>query len=118
MLRIDGHLDVRIQGDGFKAKLLNPLTYHIDGRRIYVEAGWVTDWASIPRFFHRVFPPMGPHTWAAILHDYLYLRRKGKRLMADRLFLAVMRDCGVSWWQRTAMYTAVRLFGWRAWDNA
>lgn len=112
---ITGTLEVEIQPDGFTAKLLKKLRYDFGVFRVTVQAGWITDWASVPRFFWRIFPPMGRYTLAAILHDYLYEFHIGTRARADWLFLEVMRHLGVSWPRRWTMYLAVRAFGWYAW---
>ncbi len=112
---ITGTLEVEIQPDGFTAKILKRLRYDFGIFRVTVQAGWITDWASVPRFFWRVFPPMGRHTRAAILHDYLYERRLGSRAIADCLFHEVMKADGCRWYHRWPMYLAVRLFGRRAW---
>jgi len=108
-------LRVEICEDGFNARVLEPIIYNIDGHAIEVLPGWETDWASVPRLMWRLFPPMGRHTFAAILHDYLYEKRIGTRKRADRLFLIVMESCHVPYWRRWAMYYAVRWFGARAW---
>src|SRR5690348_12260167 len=39
---------------------------------IRVPVGFVTDFASVPRFFWRVLPPTGRYGKAAVVHDYLY----------------------------------------------
>lgn len=101
--------------DGFNAAVVEPFTVVVDGETIHVPSGWITDWASVPRFFWRLFPPIGRYTLAAVVHDYLYEYRVGTRKRADRVFLRIMEHLGVPWWKRTAMYWAVRLFGGRAW---
>lgn len=40
---------------------------------IRVPAGFVTDFASIPRAFWVVLPPTGKYGKAAVVHDYLYV---------------------------------------------
>lgn len=112
---ICGKLEVEIQPDGFTAKVVRPFVVMVKGKLIKVNSGWVTDWASIPRFFWRVLPPMGKHTVAAVVHDYLYQFRLGTRSYADKVFLELMKAQGVVLWKRQLMYWAVRLFGGRAW---
>lgn len=89
---------------------------------IIVPAGFETDFASVPWFFRRIFPPAGdgPNArWgpASVIHDYLYRTGTGTRRDADRIFREVMAAEGVVWWKRWAMWTAVRLFGWMAWQR-
>lgn len=95
--------------------LIEPLRYErANGTFVEVPAGFVTDFASVPRFFWRVLPPTGDYGKAAVLHDFLY--RHGfsggfGRRVADLVFLEAMRELGVPWWKRSVMYAAVRLFG-------
>ncbi len=79
---------------------------------VEVPLGFVTDFASIPSFFHFIVQPFGRHAPAAVLHDYLYaLGQKKARRLADRLFLNAMKDAGVPGFRRSLMYRMVRLFG-------
>ena len=78
---------------------------------VTIPKGFVTDFASVPRFFWRIFPPTGPWCEAAVLHDYLYQKPRCPRFLADALFREAMRELGVPFWRRVAMYYAVRLFG-------
>jgi hypothetical protein len=79
---------------------------------VEVPLGFVTDFASIPSFFHFIVQPFGRHAPAAVLHDYLYAigQHKARRL-ADRLFLNAMKDAGVPALRRSLMYRMVRFFG-------
>jgi len=99
--------------DGRKWKLLEPLTYFTqDGTRgIDVHAGFITDFASVPRFFWRILPPTGKYGAASVIHDFLYRYGIYTRAEADRIFLEAMEELGVSWLTRRTMYRAVRLFG-------
>lgn len=78
---------------------------------IQVPAGFETDFASVPRFFWRLFPPTGEYGKAAVIHDYLYRCTTLDRDVCDRIFLEGMEELGVNWWTRHAMYRAVRIFG-------
>lgn len=87
---------------------------------IDVPAGFVTDLASVPFGLRNVFPKDGDWTQAAVLHDYLYNQRKvhgRKRKECDSIFLEAMKVLGVSWWQRNAMFLAVRSCGWTYWNK-
>lgn len=77
---------------------------------IVVPAGFVTDYASIPRFFWRILPPDGPYLEAAVVHDYLY-STDCDRLLADAVFRVLMKRLGIPWWKRVVMFYAVRIFG-------
>ncbi len=90
-------------------------THPVSGTEVSIDIppGFVTDFASIPPFFHFLIQPFGRHAPAAVVHDYLYAigARKARRL-ADRLFLHAMQEAGVGLVARSLMYRAVRTFGW------
>ena len=67
-------LDVRDLGDGENWMLLHEMRYVAgNGDVIYVPAEFVTDFASVPWLFRRLFPPAtGKYRRAAALHDYIY----------------------------------------------
>lgn len=119
-------LDVRVVDGGKRFMLLHQFTYHWGVTKITVPAGFVTDFASIPRIFRIIIPKLGKWNKAAVVHDYLY-QHHGKhcrgwailfymtRRKADIIFHDAMKDLGVKEWERTLMYWAVRLGGWAAW---
>jgi hypothetical protein len=93
-----------------------------------VPVGFVTDFATVPRFLHWLILPYGAYTRAAVLHDHLLTElaawwreyRGGKPDMAlpgnlpparsrdcDGIFRAAMRDLGVPWAKRWTMWAAV-----------
>jgi len=108
-------LDIRDMGDGKNWILLHEFRYSTqDGRGITVPAGFITDFASTPRFMWRICPPAtGLYRRAAVVHDWLYRvpDESFTRDAADGIFLEAMEETGVPWWKRKAMYRAVRMFG-------
>ena len=82
---------------------------------VKVPKGFVTDLASIPKFFWRILPPFGLYSEAAVIHDYLYrcegLTSYPTKADADNLFYEIMLDSEVKKWKAYAMFKAVRLFG-------
>lgn len=81
-----------------------------------VDAGFITDLASIPRVFRSIIPQVGRHIQPSIVHDFAYESKTNlTRAEADLLFLDGMKAVGVSWLRRQAMYRAVRAFGWTLW---
>lgn len=104
--------------NGNEWELLDSLCYvSAAGKSITVPAGFQMDLASIPRIFRPMFPVHGKHTRAAVVHDWLYANRIGKRKAADELFLDIMKELGVSYIKRHTMYAAVRAGGWLYWDD-
>jgi len=114
-------LDVRItqkKRDGRPlVELLTPFTYEVgaegSGDVIRVPAGFVTDFASVPRALWPIEPPLGDAGKAAVLHDYLYETGERSRAEADRIFAEAMKVLEVPAWKRGLIYAAVRAFGAR-----
>ncbi len=99
----------------FKVRLCQSLKYRVGGFQVRVPKGFVSDYATIPRFLWSIFPPHGYSRKAAVVHDFLYTCPDCPRVIADAVFLSAMRECGVPPWRRGLMYAAVRLFGWAFW---
>jgi hypothetical protein len=128
-------LDVRCLDDGYW-KLEAPLRYASDilghvGRTpegftiavpciITVPAGFLTDFASVPRV-PIVFWFWGDRAHReAVLHDYLYRVDSDpvvERSRADRAFLEAMGSRGKSWGVRWPMYLGVRIGGGAAYHR-
>lgn len=94
------------------------------GDTFTVPAGFVTDFATVPRFLHWLVLPYGAYTRAAVLHDYL-LQVVADYMVVDRIMLntdpaeltsrdadgifrKTMHELGVGWVKRWAMWSAVR----------
>ena len=78
---------------------------------IRVLKGYRSDFASIPRFFWRIFPPMGRYTYAAIIHDWLCDQQTNDYKHAAKIFLECMEYLDVPKVKRLTMYRAVLWFG-------
>jgi len=83
---------------------------------IDVPVGFETDFASIPRFLHRLLPKNGEYDAPAIVHDYLYHTGYYHKDTADKIFLEAMTSINVSPLVRQTMYRAVKMFGFAAWN--
>jgi len=104
--------------DGERFQLLTPLLYRASDKRIWaVEAGFETDFASIPRALWWRYPKSGKWNRAAVLHDWLYVRNGVTRGQADALFKEALAACDVNWWTRNVFHKAVRAGGWKAWNG-
>lgn len=103
---------VRFLANGRRARLMARYRVLVADRLIEVPRGFVTDFASIPRFFQRLLPKLDAHIGASVVHDWLYRSGIVTRKDADDIFLSLMRRAGVGWLKRQAMYRAVRCFGW------
>ena len=125
----------------FRAVTLAPFIFYPPSRaglskaqgRVEVEPGFDTDYASVPRALWNLYPPDGDYTPAAVIHDALYwhqataepsevnvalgLSRPVTRAEADTVFFEAMQALGIPAVRRRILFTAVRLFGGRAWEN-
>lgn len=103
--------------DGNTWVILEPFTYIArDGEQIDVHAGFVTDFASVPRLFWIIFPKTGRYGRPALLHDFAYTYPNGRtRAEVDDLFRSAMEDIGIGWLTRILIHRAVRIGGGGAW---
>lgn len=119
---------VQLLPNGRMIELAGDYPVQVGGYHVTAPKGFQCDFASIPRLFWAIIPPMGLHSGAAIIHDYLYVHhsyvdpRTGTshdvtRKEADVLFLMLMLYAGVSPLRAWTMYYAVRLFGRKAWNR-
>lgn len=85
--------------------LTSPFVYDIgfkgSGVTIEVEAGFETDFASIPRLADDLFGlnPMGRHNKAVVIHDKLYADANLAAIIAERIFIeerAPLSVCGLN----------------------
>lgn len=107
-----------LRGDRVCVRLLETFAYQVrDGDVIVVPAGFVTDFASIPRLFWRLEPPLGRAGKAAVIHDWLYSNKLRTREEADKIFRQAMGDLGVPVIKRRLMWAAVRAGGGRGWGS-
>jgi hypothetical protein len=93
-------------------ELVQPLVYH--GRRdtFVVPAGFLTDFASVPRVVVWLIPRFGRYTPAAVLHDWLVTEGISGGAVtsrdADGLFRRALRELGVPPARRWLMWCGVR----------
>lgn len=104
-----------------EAVVTRPFAYACRAARqlvaVVVPRGFVTDFASIPRWLTALLPPDGRYAEAAVVHDWLYAigtpgDQAGRR-RADILFAVAMRESGVGWFVRALLFLGVRLGGMR-----
>ncbi len=83
---------------------------------IVVPSGFKTDFASVPAPFWWLIDKVGTQAWPAVIHDYLYSQKKGRK-WADAVFMEALKVSGAPMWKRIACWAAVRMFGRSSWDN-
>lgn len=104
--------------DGENWFLTRPLDYEIrnTGLTVTVPAGFVTDFASIPRPFWSFLPPWGKYGAPSVVHDFLYWDQRCTRDQADRIFLLAMEESDVSSFRKFLIHRAVAWGGGFSWD--
>jgi Protein of unknown function (DUF1353) len=102
-------------------RLTSWLTYQSDvaGTIFIVPAGFVTDFASVPRI-PLVYELTGDTAHpAAVVHDYLYAGKDGKHEVTRAVADAVLREAaivsGVPAWRAWMMWAGVRVGGGSHW---
>lgn len=102
-------------GSEVYATLTKPLVYMTsDGRDFVVPKSFDTNFASVPKILWSILPPVGKHTQAAVLHDYLYTFGFGlgvSRKEADEIFYEALLVSRVAKPAAYIIYQCVRLFG-------
>ena len=111
-----GELHVADTGDRYT--LDTPLEVVVDGWRIIVPAGFVTDFSSVPRAF-AWFVDFRKVDLAGVVHDYLYRYALLPRSHADRIW-RILAGAGLDralFHQRWIGWLALRVGGWAAWNG-
>lgn len=85
-------------------------TGEVKVQSLTIPKGFETDFASVPRIFHSIFPPTGRYGVAALVHDYLCVEKPVTRREADAIFYDLMKRHGVKLWKAKVLYAAVRLY--------
>jgi hypothetical protein len=107
--------------DGKNWVVVEPFCFNDnDGFSEHVSAGFVTDFASIPRVFWVILPKWDKYGYAAVIHDWLYWKQpnidgKNAREYADLKLLHGMEASGVGEFKKALIFKAVRWFGFFAW---
>ena len=96
-----------------RGTLVAPLAYQGKVEHFTVPSGFVSDFATVPRFLQSFTPSIGKWTRAAVLHDWFCVHLAAGDCVvsssdADGIFRRVMRESGVSFPTRWLMWTAVR----------
>lgn len=101
--------------DGRRWRVLQDFHFRGKDRSVTVPAGFVTDFASTPRWAWWLLPPWGKYGRAALVHDFCYSAQFTTKAEADAVFLEGMRLSGVGRLRARVMFLAVALFGGAAW---
>lgn len=86
-------------------------------KRVFVvPVGFRSDYGSVPRILHSIFPP-DEYPAEYVLHDLLYSGYVLKRTECDRVLRTALKDIDVRWTRRHAIWFGTRMGGWAAWDD-
>ena len=113
------NIKLKKENDVFSV-VVEDYTRYIKDFPITIPKGFRTDGASIPLVLRPFFERYGKNTEAAVIHDYLYSKFNDtgiNRELADKIFLFILKENGVSWRVRNMMYKAVRMFGEVFWEK-
>lgn len=91
-----------------------------NGKIVKIPKGMETDFASIPRFFWRLFPPhLKKYRQGAVVHDYLYMTEDivTSRAYADAEFRRILIKKGTARWQAWLFWSVIRMFGNKNWKK-
>lgn len=107
------------QVDDSHWRLLEEFKYDSDvaGARIIVPAGFVTDFASVPRVPIAFWLVGDTAHAAAVVHDWLYTTGIFPKETADGVLYEAMRVSGMPAWRCRLIYWGVKFGGWHAWET-
>jgi hypothetical protein len=98
--------------DAVRWELIAPVVYDGKYESFYVPAGYITDFATVPRIVSWLIPRYGDYTPAAIVHDWLITDKLPYHEIAsydvDGIFRRIMQELGVDWLTRWRMWAGVR----------
>lgn len=103
-----------------KVKLVKDWILWIDDKEFVVEAGYISDWSTIPSIMWMFYPPNYTEArQAALWHDYVYshLWPLYPKSFADASFRQIMLDDGSSEITAAVFYRSTRWFGRGGWSH-
>jgi hypothetical protein len=89
----------------------------IDGTKLIVPVGTVSNGASVPKLLRGIYSNIGTYTLPAVVHDYLYENNLYNRKFADRQFLIDMGKTNTNYFTKWLFYYTVRIFGSLNWNK-
>lgn len=119
---IKGDIIVKYEGTKeypFEWTLAEPLSVILsNGKLMQIPVGYLTDFASVPRFLWSFISPIGQVNLPSIIHDYIYTEHNYSRKFGDDEFLKWMDFIAPHHkFKNRVMYCAVRIFGRPRWKK-
>lgn len=114
---VGGLLQTERQKNGCR-RLLRDLVVDVDGLRITIPAGTLTDFSSIP-WFGRFLVRWSKVDIAGVVHDWLYQTAFTSRARADEIWrlVAIAGEHHANAFQGWTGWLALRVSGWSAWNR-
>jgi len=111
--------DMGIYNGTRKFKLLKDFRCFYNDHKIIVKKGFITDGVSSPKFAWPVVGPFGNAFTAALVHDWCFSPYNNKYSWKESnwLFLELMKESGVGFAMRWAIYSAVVAGSFPMWLN-
>ena len=106
------NLDLRVLDDDEMFEVLNNCVYMQVNFKYEINAGFVTDLASIPRGMRWWLKKTGKSRKPAVFHDHMIKTKWKSRRVADRMFKQMLIDVGMSKWKANLYYFGVSLGTW------
>ena len=112
---VSGPLQTERQSDG-KRKLLRDLVVEVEGTRVIVKKGFLTDFSSIP-WYGRILVRWSKVDIAGVVHDLLYEDGSMSRARADEIWrlVAIAGEHSANAFQGWVGWLALRVGGWVSW---
>lgn len=89
----------------------------INGSKLTVPKGTISNGASVPKIFRGIYSNIGKYTLPAVVHDYLYENNLYNRKFADKQFLLDMGKTNTGYITKWLFYFVVRIFGSYNWNK-
>lgn len=105
-------LDVRVLDDDELFMLTKNCRYTHGSFEYTVPAGFITDFASIPRLLRGIFKRNGKSRKPSVFHDHMVRNNWKTRECADRMFKQMLLDVGMSKWRAQIYFIGVTIGRW------
>lgn len=112
-------VEIFLDGADTKIRLLQTVSFNLQGTIRTIPAGFISDGQSVPRCLWSLLdPPVSALTLEpSVIHDALYKFQWTSRAYADNLYFELLKNNGYALWKCWVVFAGVRLFGWFAWDK-
>lgn len=97
--------------DGNRWKLLSPIEFKNDIYYFIIPVDFVTDFATVPYFARWFVQPFGNHSYAALLHDYMWIHAKLTKNEINEIFYQNLLYYKVKPWKAWILWLCTCVYG-------